>query len=181
MQSFEQFQASRQNLNFNFKMRNLVSFILYSVLAYSVFQKVNPSLSQPAYSLMLGMVLITGVICTTILTVKIRFVVESRKNNQSLHEYMASAIKEARTKGDYQAVNQLLDSKYSVHMILVMSQYPVSAFDFSQLAKWVKLPSALKYFQDNKFTVEDLTDHTRMTDYLKSVYPEFLTALAESK
>lgn len=181
MVDFQTFMDSRKYLNFSFKMRNLVSFILFSFLAYSIFNTIKPSLSSPELILGLFMACVSLTIALSIISVKIRAVIETRRNNESLHGYMQEAISLARLKGDYSVVNQLLDSKYSVHMILVLSKFPISSLDFNQMSKWEKLPQALAYFQKHNFVTEDLTDHSRMSDYLKSVYPEFLTALAQSQ
>lgn len=181
MIDFQTFMDSRKNLNFAFKIRNLISVILFAFLSYSIFNAVKPSLSSPELILGLFMACVSLTLALSIISIKLRTVIETRKNNEALHGYMQEAVSIARQKGDYSVVNNLLDSKYSVHMILVMSKFPIQSLDFSQLTKWEKLPQALAYFQKHNFVTEDLTDHSRMSDYLKSVYPEFLTALAQSQ
>lgn len=181
MVDFQAFMDSRKNLNFHFKTRNILSFILFAFLSYSIFTTIKPNIEAPELVMGLFMSCVSLTLILSIFTFKMRAVVESRKNNESLHGYMQEAISLARQKGDYSVVNSLLDSKYSVHMILVMSKFPITSLDFTQLTKWEKLPQALSYFQKHNFVTEDLTDHSRMSEYLKAVYPEFLTALAQSQ
>lgn len=177
MQSFNDFIKSRQYLNLNFKVRNFVSFLLFGYLSVTILRVLNPQTKEMATFSIMGLISLTLIL--SIIAVKIRYVQMLRKNNKSLHEYLVAAIREARLNGNYEITNQLLDSKYSVHMILAMSRYPEESFDYTQLSKWVKLKDAMAHFRKNNIKEEDLLNPEIMTDYLKQVYPEFLQALSK--
>ena len=179
MQSFNEFVHSRKHLNLNFKLRNFISFLLFSYLSYSILKAINPQSPEGATFSLIGLVSLT--LCLTIVSVKIRYAQMLQENNQSLHEYIGEAIKKARMENDYSILNQLLDSKYSVHTILAMSRFPEESFDYAPLSKWVKLKDAMLYFRKNQMKEEDLLNPEMMTEYLKTVYPEFLTALSNER
>jgi len=177
MQSFNDFVKSRKYLNLNFKVRNFISFLLFGYLSLTILRVINPQTKEMATFSIIGLVSLA--LALSILSLKIRYVQMLRKNNESLYEYLVASIKEARLNGNYEIINNLLDSKYSVHMILAMSRYPEESFDYSQLTKWVKLKDAMSHFRKNNIKEEDLLNPEMMIDYLKTVYPEFLNALSK--
>lgn len=121
------------------------------------------------------MISVTLALSAYIFITKLRYALSSKKNNETLHSYLRDAIKKARLHNDYSTLNDLLDSKYTSNVILLMSQFPESSFDYSQLLKWEKLQESMKYFCDNKFTTDTLNDSTEMLNYMKTVVPHFFT------
>lgn len=180
MKSFNEFVNSRKNINLFFKIKNTISFSLIVILVISCYQTFSQPLVNPLHKMILLVISVSLGLALSILITKLRLYREVQNNMVSLKEYITESILEARKNGNYTTLNQLLDSKYSVHTILAMSHYQESCFDFQELSKWVKLKEAMSYFKQHNFKESDLMDDEKMRDYLKSVYPEFLMALSKA-
>lgn len=179
MLTFQKIVSQQKNVTLEYRIRNLISCILIVYAGYTAFQAFLPG-SHPMITLMIGMCIITATLCTAIMVIKIRQVYFSRKADTTLMESISTAIQQARLHGDYTLLNQLLDSTYSCHTILKMSELPEGAYDYSHLTKWVKLKEAMKYFRENKISIKDFYNLDKMNNYLISVYPEFIDALRKS-
>jgi hypothetical protein len=177
MLTYQDIVNHRRRLQWEFRLRNLFSLALIGYAAYCSFNLMAPT--SPSLILIGTMALVSVALCLSITIVKIRQVYFSREAEASLMSGIAQAILQARLYGDYQVLNQLLDSEFSCHTILKMSEFPEAAYDYSNLAKWVKLKPAMQYFREKKITVKDFYDLDKMNQYLINVYPEFLEALSK--
>lgn len=79
MVDFQTFMDSRKNLNFHFKTRNILSFILFAFLSYSIFTTIKPNIEAPELVMGLFMSCVSLTLILSIFTFKMRAVVESRK------------------------------------------------------------------------------------------------------
>ena len=149
--------------------------IISSFQAYVFIQATSTKIPE-SYFLHLIIAIVSLTLAMNILFIKISYQTEVIKNNLSLLTYILEAILEARNRNNYAILNSLLDTKYCTYVILQMSNFPIKSFNYDHLQKWVKLPEALAYFQKHKFKESDLNNHESMVNYLKTVYPEFLTA-----
>lgn len=113
----------------------------------------------------------SAVLCVGILATKLNNGKTLQMGNLSLNERVELAIREARLKGNYQYLNEMLDSKYNSYVVLGMSKFSLDNFDFSQLPKWTNLPSAITYFKKNNFQESDLMNPHKMYEYMVSVAP----------
>lgn len=179
IKSHQEFIESRHNLQREFRIRNIISCVFIGYLGYIIFNLLP--LISPFYKLVALMSIVSLGLSLLILIIKLRFVYITRKGNEELYSYIRHVIAKSRLTDNYHDLNLLLDSKYSIHTILGMSRLPNDYYNFNHLSKWVKLPEALNYFRDNKIEPKDFYDNDKMSDYLKTVYPEFLKALAESQ
>jgi hypothetical protein len=164
MQTFNEFKKDRKSLVTGYKLRNVVSKGLCLVLLYQL-----TTMTQNIFAIMGGVCL---VICAYIFTMKLRYKITLKNNNCSLHEYISLAIREARLNNNYTELNKLLDSKYTSHVILLMSKLPLTAFNFKELSRWEHLPKAMSYFKKEEFTTEDLMDSVKVIGYMKNVTPD---------
>lgn len=176
MLTYQEVINQRHSLDREYKIRNLLSCALIIYAAYCAFQAFTPSI-HPIVTLLVGATIITAAFCVTITIVKLRQLQFTRKDESSLMESISQGIVQARLHGDYTLLNQLLDSKFSCHTILKMSELPEGAYNYEELSKWVKLKPAMQYFREQKITVKDFYNLDKMSEYLKNVYPEFLDAL----
>lgn len=157
----------RKNINKSFRQRNMFTVFCCVLLAISL---INYS------STLYGVIISVSVsFCLAIFIVKIRIVKDVDKSNKSLHLTIEAAIKEARLNDNYSLLNELLDSKYNSHVVLIMSRLPLESFNLTKLSRWVNLPSAIKYFKENNFKTEDLTNRSRMLGYMRNVAPSMFS------
>ena len=183
MLTYQDVIEQRHDLQRDYRFRNLLSCALIGHAVYCAFQAFLPA-KHPIATLVVGATISTAGLCVAIFIMRLRQLQFSRKDESSLMESISQAILQARRDGDYTLLNQMLDSKYSCHTILKMSELPEGAFNYSELSKWVKLKDAMAYFKENKITVKDFYNLDKMNEYLINVYPEFLDALrkhSESK
>lgn len=183
MLTYQEVINQQKSLELKYRIRNTLSCIFIIYAAYLAFQNFLPA-SHPILTLMIGATIFTTAMCTAIMMVKFRQVYFTREHESSLMECISEGIVQARLHSDYTLLNQLLDSKFSCHTILKMSELPEGAYNYEELSKWAKLKSAMAYFREKEITVKDFYNMDKMNQYLKAVYPEFLDALrkhSESK
>lgn len=176
MLTYQHVINERHGLEREYRIRNLLSCALIAYAAYCAFQSFTPA-SHPIMTLIIGSTIITSALCIAIVIVRLRQLQFTRKDESSLMDSIVQAIVQARLHGDYTLLNQMLDSKYSCHTILKMSELPEGAYKYEELSKWVKIKQAMQHFREHKITVKDFYNLDKMNEYLINVYPEFLDAL----
>lgn len=179
MLTYQEIVTQKKQLEREYQIRNLFSCLLIGYAAYTACDTFLSN-QHPMITLIAGAFILTSAFCLAVVIVKLRQLQFTRKDEKSLMESIGQGILQARRDGDYTLLNQLLDSSFSCHTILKMSELPEGSYNYQELSKWVKLKDAMKYFREHKITVKDFYNLDKMNNYLVSVYPEFIEALRKS-